>query len=357
MRKAHRFIDRENPTRFMYLDWIFAAWKPVVERALLDFKTVVPTTALKPFMHDELAEIHPGVDGSALQAHHLRHLYELRARYLDWELGTGYLGFFSPHAGTRYAFLRRIEVILNFLSSRKTSPLKVLEIGCGAGLLCLELAKRGHTVIGTDISRHVLSFANALKDQANMDNVSFPLGDAETLMFADRSFDVVICSEVLEHLMTPAKALSEIRRVLKKDGMAIMTTPCAISLSDLFMNVMRLFHKSIEAEKDIHFDKKTYLAVKRRGQDLPEATFMRIHLRFRYQDLLSLFREAGFQVQQARGTVFAFPPHSQVFYRYCPAFLLPAIHAVENGLNAIRCFQRFGSLTGCFLLKKSGTQV
>ena len=341
----------------MYLDRIFAAWKPVVECVLPDFKIVAPTTALKTFMQDELAEIRPGVDGSALQAHHLRHLYELRARYLDWELGTGYLGFFSPHAGTRYAFLRRIEEILNFLRFQESRPLKILEIGCGAGVLCLELAKRGHTVIGTDVSRHVLNFADALKNQAKMGNVSFLLGDAETLMFADRSFDVVICSEVIEHLMKPAKALSEIRRVLKKNGIAIITTPCAISLSDLFMNFLRLFHQNIEAEKDIHFDKKTYLAVRRRRQDVPEATFMRIHLRFRYQDLLNLFHEAGFQVQQAKGTVFAFPPHSQVFYRYCPGFLLPVIHAVESGLNVLHCFQRVGSLTGCFLLKKNRAQV
>jgi ubiquinone/menaquinone biosynthesis C-methylase UbiE len=239
---------------------------------------------------------------------------------------------------------------------------QVLEVGCGAGLLCLELAQQSKIVIGTDISFFVLDFANKVKEYIKCENVSFQHGDAENLAFSDETFDLVICSEVLEHLLAPEKALAEIRRVVKASGRVILTTPCAVSLSDITMNIFRIFNKHIESEKNVHFDKKAYLAVQRsKERKLPEfrkapgvlneQTFMRVHERFRYNALVTMFQNAGFEVERAIGTIFAFPPHYQVFYRYCPAFLLPAIRTLENVLNKLHVFQRFGSVTTCFRLK------
>lgn len=58
-----------------------------------------------------------------------------------------------------------------------------------------------------------------------MDNLTFQLGKAEELPWDDEHFDIVICSEVLEHLPEPEKAISEIYRVLKRDGIGIFSTP------------------------------------------------------------------------------------------------------------------------------------
>ncbi len=190
-----------------------------------------------------------------------------------------------------------------------------------------------------------------MKEYIQCDNVFFQQGDAEHLAFADNAFDIVVCSEVLEHLIEPQQALTEMRRVLKNNGTLILTTPCALSLSDLCMNLVRLVRPSIESEKDVHFDKKTYLAVQREGKQHNTETFLRVHTRFHYKKLLTMIQNTGFDMQQAVGTVFAFPPHYQVFYRYCPAFLLPAVRAMENLLNRMYVFQRFGSVTTCFRLK------
>jgi ubiquinone/menaquinone biosynthesis C-methylase UbiE len=228
----------------------------------------------------------------------------------------------------------------------------------------LELAQQADTVIGIDISHTALDFANRVKEYLQCTQVFFQQSDAEQLAFADNSFDLVICSEVLEHVLNPRQALAEIRRVVKPGGTVIVTTPCAVSLSDLTMKALRLLFPHLESEQDVQFDKKTYLALQRKRQTspekasqsqemLPEAVFLRVHERFHYRTLVNMFREAGFSVQRATGTILAFPPHYQAFYRLCPGWLLSGIRILENVFNNIGVFQRFGSVTTCFQLLRS----
>ncbi len=335
---------------------MFDRFRTAVEQVLQHF-TVEPNTQFAQLVRDELADISADSQQSSPDAKQLQSLYELRARFLDWELGTGYLGFFSKNPGTRYTFTRRLEEVFQMLPS--LGHAKVLEIGCGAGLLPLELASQAESVAGIDISHFVLDFANQVKDYIQYRNVSFQQGDAEQLAFRDETFDLVICSEVLEHLLQPQQTLNEIRRVLKPGGTLILTTPSAVSLSDLCMSLLRVFNKHIESEKDVHFDKKTYLAMQRmvsrqsepgqpQAKGIDDAIFMRVHERFSFSALLAMCQHAGFKVEQARGTVFAFPPHYQVFYRYCPGWVLPAVRLLEQMLNRLHIFQRFGSVTTCF---------
>ncbi len=335
---------------------MFLALRPAVEHILESFN-IRQTTQFRQFVRDELSEVNYHVQNRYPDKKRLNELYELRSRFLDWELGTGYLGFFSENAGTRYTFTQRLAALFQMLPAPLTQResndkrFQVLEIGCGAGLLCLELAQKASIVVGIDISHFILDFASKVKDYIQYNNVFFQHGDAESLAFQDETFDLVICSEVLEHLLAPQKTLAEIRRVIKKDGTMILTTPCAASLSDLSMSIFRIFNKHIESEKNVHFDKKTYLATQRGGEDIAEDTFVRVHKRFRYYDLAAMFRNAGFEIEQAVGTVFAFPPHYQVFYRYCPGFVLPAVRLMEHLLNRVHLFQQFGSVTTCFRLK------
>lgn len=58
------------------------------------------------------------------------------------------------------------------------------------------------------------------------------VGDAHMLPFADEEFNVILCTEVLEHLIDPPRAISEMRRVLKKGGTLILTTRFVYPLHD-----------------------------------------------------------------------------------------------------------------------------
>ncbi len=99
---------------------------------------------------------------------------------------------------------------------------RILDLGCGEGRHVHGLHLFGDfEIVGVGLA----SLAGEGSDRRG--NVRFEIGNATALQFADDSFDVVICSEVLEHLPDYHRALAEIRRVLKPDGRLCISVPRA----------------------------------------------------------------------------------------------------------------------------------
>jgi len=98
----------------------------------------------------------------------------------------------------------------------------VLDIGCGARKGPLVLAQNAKEVIGSDISKEAVSYS-ARKWRS--EDLKYVASDAVALSFADRVFDIVISFEVLEHIRQQEQFLQEAKRVLKKDGLFILSTP------------------------------------------------------------------------------------------------------------------------------------
>ncbi len=89
---------------------------------------------------------------------------------------------------------------------------KILEVGCGNGAL-LELLKSTNEVVGVDAS------ADGIAACASRGIQSYCMDPSS------KSFDVVICLETMEHMMSPYYALMEMRRVLKNGGKFICSVP------------------------------------------------------------------------------------------------------------------------------------
>jgi ubiquinone/menaquinone biosynthesis C-methylase UbiE len=116
----------------------------------------------------------------------------------------------------------------------------VLDLGCGAALVADRLADLPLRYVGLDYGDHHIRFA-ADKHRAGTGErlrASFVAGDAEHLPFQADSFDVVVWSEVIEHLMRPELAVWEVARVLRPGGALVLTTnnasemPLRFPLSD-----------------------------------------------------------------------------------------------------------------------------
>jgi len=123
-------------------------------------------------------------------------------------------------------FQRRRRVILKMISQL---PLPqnacVLEVGCGAGLTSVELARRGYTVQAVDLAKTMINLTLQHAAQANVfERLFASIGDLQNLHFANDTFDLVLAVGVLPYLHSALKAMKEMARVTRKHGYLIFTS-------------------------------------------------------------------------------------------------------------------------------------
>ncbi|HEX2945254.1 MAG TPA: bifunctional 2-polyprenyl-6-hydroxyphenol methylase/3-demethylubiquinol 3-O-methyltransferase UbiG [Clostridia bacterium] len=98
-----------------------------------------------------------------------------------------------------------------------------LEVGCGGGLLCEEIARMGFETGGIDPSGNSLRTA-AKHAKASGLCIDYRQGTGEDLPYVENSIDVIFCCDVLEHVNNPAVVISEISRILKPGGVFFYDT-------------------------------------------------------------------------------------------------------------------------------------
>jgi 2-polyprenyl-6-hydroxyphenyl methylase/3-demethylubiquinone-9 3-methyltransferase len=101
---------------------------------------------------------------------------------------------------------------------------RVLDIGCGGGLLCESLQSRGARVTGIDLAPAMLETARLHAAESGV-AIDYQLLQAETLAAAaPGSFDVVTCMEMVEHVPQPASIVAAIGALLRPGGAAFVST-------------------------------------------------------------------------------------------------------------------------------------
>ena len=101
---------------------------------------------------------------------------------------------------------------------------RVLDIGCGGGLLTEGMAQRGADVTGIDMGRAPLNVAKLHKLESGLD-IDYRQTTAEQLALTQpESFDVVTCLEMLEHVPDPAAVIAACKHLIKDDGRVFLST-------------------------------------------------------------------------------------------------------------------------------------
>lgn len=120
------------------------------------------------------------------------------------------------------AYARRVKVIFENLDLFGTE--RVLEVGCGRGFYLTTLFALWPKlkIYGIDRNKNFLDVAKRFVGKKPIHLIN---SDANKLPFPNNYFDRIIASEVLEHIKTDQKAMKEIHRVLKPDGIVMITVP------------------------------------------------------------------------------------------------------------------------------------
>ncbi len=114
---------------------------------------------------------------------------------------------------------------------------KVLEAGCGSGVVVIPLAARGISVTGIDKSEFAIEKARRYCKEREL-NARLEVGDVKNLPFNDNEFDIVILADVLEHITNPEVAVNETERVCKEKGVIVVTLPSMIHKSLLIKKLL-----------------------------------------------------------------------------------------------------------------------
>ncbi len=112
----------------------------------------------------------------------------------------------------------------------------VLEIATGPGLLAKHVASYSKNMIATDYSKGMINEAKKGKYPANL---KFEVADGTCLPYKDNSFDVAIIANALHIMSEPEKALLEIHRVLRKDGILIAPNFVGHKKSIIWSNILK----------------------------------------------------------------------------------------------------------------------
>jgi len=135
--------------------------------------------------------------------------------------------YLGPDAYTRWrnsdlgSTTERLEQDLILKLVGEIADCRVLDIGCGDGNLAVALARRGAKVVGLDASQPMLDAARTRAFEQRAD-VALCLGLAESLPFADQSFDVVVAVTILCFVADAEHTFAEIERVLRPGGRLVI---------------------------------------------------------------------------------------------------------------------------------------
>ncbi len=137
------------------------------------------------------------------------------------ERAADYFFWYEGETLSARAFRRRRSLALEVIGREPAG--KVLDVGCGPGVLVEQLLALGHEVWGVDLAPAMIE--ECRRRFATRSRAHFSVGEIERMEFADGFFDAITCLGVVEYLDDDRAALREMNRVLRPGGLAVITCP------------------------------------------------------------------------------------------------------------------------------------
>ena len=151
----------------------------------------------------------------------------LRKSYNDW-----YKNKWKSDTSTTHKPVALYQEVFSVLSThvKKKNP-KLLDVACGVGRFLMEAKSENYEIFGIDISDKAVAIARE-KTGAEITRAS-----VENMRYRANSFDVVTCIGSLEHFADPKKALKEMSRVLRSEGVCLLHVPNLMFVGHIYMTL------------------------------------------------------------------------------------------------------------------------
>ena len=124
---------------------------------------------------------------------------------------------------------KKLAVLAGIILGKFAERPRVLDVGCGNGALAFPMAALGCEVVGVDVDGHSIELC---RERNRFPNARFLCVDG-TLAAADGVFDLIVCSEVLEHLSEPRPLVAAMRAKLAPAGLIFITVPNGYGLREI----------------------------------------------------------------------------------------------------------------------------
>jgi len=205
-----------------------------------------------------------------------------------------------------YGIKRRIEFIYLSIKSHFSvvinKDIKILEVGCGTGeYISRQLAKKGFLVKGIDLDYNSIEYA---KKRNKFPNLKYQVKDLKEI---DEKYDVIICSEVLEHLKDPLEMLTQINQKLSARGIVIVTIPNGYGPFEFFSLI---YHLSLKRERKPNGN----------NQKIPDSLNSNCpHIQhFTISEIKTLFKKANFIAKFQKNRSFLCGPYIRFILNKVP---------------------------------------
>ncbi len=145
-----------------------------------------------------------------------------------------------------HAVRQRRDLVFRVAEARFPVASRVLDIGCGTGVIAEHLLQAGHSVAAMDLTRDMLTLARQRLERFPAERRLVLNGDCEKLPFAGWSFDAVVCLGVISFLRRDDLALAEIARILRPHGCFVLAVRNRFTLNR-FLDPVRVGRKALRS--------------------------------------------------------------------------------------------------------------
>lgn len=224
-------------------------------------------------------------------------------KYFD-DVSQDYSDYQYSAKSRSYMSVRQDKMLRFFTPEMAGGGKKILDAGCGSGQLMSELARKGYDIYGMDMSHEMLGLTrNKINEVMGADEARLISADIESIPFHDNTFDVVTTAGVIEYLKNDDKVLYEFHRVLKDNGILVISITNKYSYNLMLDGVYEYFRSKPLFFKIMNFVSSKIVG---HGELQPKKFIIRRHKPYAFKQLLE---KNGFDIVNANFFYYNLLPH------------------------------------------------